>query len=1010
MKRREKTTFLISSKQQTTATNNSPPPSSHVAIYILSHSNTNKQVTLSQPLHVLCLLKNFVIPHALPRSSENLNSTLTVVSLFPPLLVHNQLLPTMSSARAPSTGAPDRMSAMAAADDSYHFSFKCVVLGDPGVGKTTLLEGEGGIRDSPITSSKIGVNFFRKYYSYQNQTYRIEYWDCPGASRYVSLARHFAAGAAAALILFDKNNRTSFESVTTTWLRAIESSCTSVIPVLVGTTTGYTSPKKQGRSGGNAMNTGGIMGLDDDYTEQFGLGGGRGSSSSSVDDANQPVSDEEARQFAKRYGLEYVNADPLARGEPDFATPSGVFEFVFSSIVGALPRLAEPSLLLQRGVKLGSLLLGDRAYQQKLYSSANRTTTKLPVSSKKKGKKKGRGGGGGGGGGGASRVNLPKPKKPSLLTGDLHLDQEGEVPDRTDRQIREMEGDQPPPPSSAANDESNPLAPSKSVVGYLVKNKSQVVTHYMQSKSWHSTARRSRPAHATDRSKEPLTHCLSLEHVHGFRGQDSRNNLYYAKDGSVVYIAAALAIAVDPKTGRQRYMSGHTDDIISIALSNQVKKRGAFSIFATGEVGRRPKILVWESHTMRVLNTLKGAHQRGVAQLAFSPDGLTLASVGLDDQNSLALHDWKAGTVLVRVRTGGDKVFGLKFQPGDSSNVMDDTRLVTCGCRHMTFWKRNGKSQITSKGARFGKDLAGNISVIDVCFDIADRTIAGTSLGHLCVWSPNGNSSPAMSPLGSGSIKNAHKGPINSVESVPGGEKFVSGGVDGKIRVWNCPQSADKKIEALKTLDMFQQQTLHPSVQSLSISSNKARALVGTRGGDIMEIKLNDGSLLKPKPLTSGHHHGELWGLAAHPVDPLVFATSGDDKTVRLWNIRRRECMAMTESEALPTMSRALVFTPRGENLVVGLGGRLGHRKVGQHGKHAGKVVVLDSTNLSVLSTTKVAKEMISDMCFTPDGQTLAVASHDNIIYLLTYRSPTDLQPRARCRGHSSYVTNISVS
>ena len=120
--------------------------------------------------------------------------------------------------------------------------------------------------------------------------------------------------------------------------------------------------------------------------------------------------------------------------------------------------------------------------------------------------------------------------------------------------------------------------------------------------------------------------------------------------------------------------------------------------------------------------------------------------------------------------------------------------------------------------------------------------------------------------------------------------------------------------------------------------------------------------------------------------------------------------MAMTESEALPTMSRALVFTPRGENLVVGLGGRLGHRKVGQHGKLAGKVVVLDSTNLSVLSTTKVAKEMISDMCFTPDGQTLAVASHDNIIYLLTYRSPTDLQPRARCRGHSSYVTNISVS
>ena len=66
-------------------------------------------------------------------------------------------------------------------------------------------------------------------------------------------------------------------------------------------------------------------------------------------------------------------------------------------------------------------------------------------------------------------------------------------------------------------------------------------------------------------------------------------------------------------------------------------------------------------------------------QLAFSPDGATLASVGLDDQNSLALHDWKSGTVLARVRSGGDKVFGLAFQPGGEGNPLDDSRLVTCG-------------------------------------------------------------------------------------------------------------------------------------------------------------------------------------------------------------------------------------------------------------------------------------------------------------------------------------------
>ena len=100
-----------------------------------------------------------------------------------------------------------------------------------------------------------------------------------------------------------------------------------------------------------------------------------------------------------------------------------------------------------------------------------------------------------------------------------------------------------------------------------------------------------------------------------------------------------MAIAVDPKSGKQRYMSAHTDDIISIAMSHvHAKKRGAYSIVATGEVGRSPKIIVWESHSMCVINTMKGAHQRGVTQLAFSPDGQTLASIGLDDQVSFFFY------------------------------------------------------------------------------------------------------------------------------------------------------------------------------------------------------------------------------------------------------------------------------------------------------------------------------------------------------------------------------------
>ena len=790
----------------------------------------------------------------------------------------------------PAPGAPNSKSLGnplgAPGNDEYHFSFKVVVLGDPGVGKTTLLEGEGGTRDNPITSSKIGVNFFRKYYVYRKQTYRIEYWDCPGASRYVPLARHFTSGAAAALVLFDKNNRASFEHVQNVWLRAVESSWTSIIPMLVGTTTGYASPEARAR--GYGQTSGGMMGLDDGALgSQLGLESDSNYGDFTADNSKMPVTDAEARDFAKRYGLEYINADPLARDQPDFATPTGVFEFVFSSIVGSLPRLAEPSLLLQRGVKLGSLLLGDREYQQKLYTIQTNSRPALPSSSKKnasllaherrrreiEGATKVDSG---------SNQNLQgqrayQQKRDHMVIGDENLDLEGVVPERSDRQIREMSRlEDDFVGSRVVSVDAGEPKPGQ-VRGRRQKGKSNVVTHYMQSKSWHTTARRSRPQGAEDRSKDPIEHSLMLEHVHGFRGQDCRNNVAYTKDGALVYTAAALAICVDPKSMRQRYMSGHTDDIISLAMTPVIKKRGSYSICATGEVGRTPKIIVWESNTMRQLQTLNPSHERGVTQLAFSPDGMTLASIGLDDQNSMSLHDWKKGVSLLRVRTGPDKVFGLSFQHDTEVNPLDDSRIVTVGFKHMTFWKRSGKSQISPRNARFGRDLAGTITIVDVCFDAIGRIITATQKGHICVWPPK-DANTMMLPLGKGSIKNAHRGPMNCVETIPGGEKFVSAGVDGLIKIWICHQSPDRVIELSKTFDTHQKFCLNPAVQSVGISSNKARAILGTRGGDIVEIKLQDGSLLKNRPVTSGHNFGELWGLAAHPHDSNIFATCGDDK------------------------------------------------------------------------------------------------------------------------------------
>lgn len=51
---------------------------------------------------------------------------------------------------------------------------------------------------------------------------------------------------------------------------------------------------------------------------------------------------------------------------------------------------------------------------------------------------------------------------------------------------------------------------------------------------------------------------------------------------------------------------------------------------ASGEVGVRPSVLVWDCESRRLLSTLQGFHRNGVAQVDFSPDKSRLATLGMD--------------------------------------------------------------------------------------------------------------------------------------------------------------------------------------------------------------------------------------------------------------------------------------------------------------------------------------------------------------------------------------------
>ena len=110
--------------------------------------------------------------------------------------------------------------------NEFHFSFKIVFVGDAGVGKSSLLqaemhpeEGIGSMDGAPVQTA--GVQFSVKLFDVSGRIYRVHYWDCPGAERYMNLTSRYCAGAAGVVFVFDVNKKSSFQSLEK-WIEQVD--------------------------------------------------------------------------------------------------------------------------------------------------------------------------------------------------------------------------------------------------------------------------------------------------------------------------------------------------------------------------------------------------------------------------------------------------------------------------------------------------------------------------------------------------------------------------------------------------------------------------------------------------------------------------------------------------------------------------------------------------------------------------------------------------------------------
>ena len=102
---------------------------------------------------------------------------------------------------------------------NYEYLFKIILIGNSGVGKSSILQQYmNHVFDSNYKIT-IGVDFLMKSLVINNQIVKLQVWDTAGQERYKSMVASYYRGAHVALIVFDLTSHRSFEALPS-WIEA----------------------------------------------------------------------------------------------------------------------------------------------------------------------------------------------------------------------------------------------------------------------------------------------------------------------------------------------------------------------------------------------------------------------------------------------------------------------------------------------------------------------------------------------------------------------------------------------------------------------------------------------------------------------------------------------------------------------------------------------------------------------------------------------------------------------
>ena len=572
---------------------------------------------------------------------------------------------------------------------------------------------------------------------------------------------------------------------------------------------------------------------------------------------------------------------------------------------------------------------------------------------------------------------------------------------------------------------------------------------------------------ATKHGKLPKA-VLELKFAYGYRGYDTRNNLFYGSHlNEIVYCTAGLGVVYNSKENKQIFNNDHNADIISIAVHPDGH------VVATGDVGKLPKINLWDINTGTTIRTIR-FHKMGVSHLSFHPlEKNLLISCGLDDDRLLVIHNITNGTIVGKSKIGkGIMIQTLKVSPTASC-------FLTAGKNHLKFWDlpsdNSPGGELSSKTGIYNLKSVKTRTVC-ACAYLGSDPVTGMDDGSLLLWKDrtntkaianahhgpitamtsilsksaannnnnNNNSSNQSNSLSSSSTSNSNNRTVDGRDSGP---RIVTGSKDGFVHIWdiqlNCVWTLNLNDTALSSLTSALGGLGGPGSgggggggggigsNSANVSSSKEvvpvnpavlaqNAVLTPCLSQVQALDIKDNLLLIGTKSAEIFEINLIGSSTSNTLSSSITTNSFQChmkghflERSELWGLAVHPKLAMLVTAGDDMTVRLWDYKNNLCKNIVNIQSKVRCLQYSPDGAHIaigtfeGKLVVLSDDLMSVYFSNFISPAWIHCLTYSPNGQQLSIGSHDSNIYLVETKS---YSCRYKCKGHHSFITAIDYS